>query len=243
MKGLSVKYLIVTLLCILCWENAAGQNNVTMESGTLYIDGCQHPDGTIYDNGGYENNYTNNFIGYVVITTQPGVTINLSGSYNTEQCCDKITIYDGCDATGNILFGPSGGNNMLNVSCTTGCMTLKFTTDVSVVRLFFILQLQHRRNLPQQALQPQGQQHYRQLGGIELVGQYSFRPICDFCQRYFNHGDGHQPHGDGAFASHHLRHDLVQRGRHRQPLLQCAAEHTHQLQPHCTCRSALQIRL
>lgn len=139
MKGLSVKYLIITLLCILCWANAAGQNNVTMESGTLYIDGCQYPAGTIYDNGGYENNYTNNFIGYVVITAHPGVTINLIGRYNTEQCCDKITIYDGCDATGNILFGPAGGNSGLNVSCTTGCMTLKFTTDGSVVRSGFSL--------------------------------------------------------------------------------------------------------
>ncbi len=116
------------------WGPGVGmaQNIVTMTSGTLYIDGCQHPSGTIYDNGGPSNNYSHHFEGYVVISTFAGVDITLSGAYHTEQGYDNITVYDGYDATGNILAGPLSGSNTLSVTSTTGYLTLKFRSDGSV---------------------------------------------------------------------------------------------------------------
>ncbi len=139
MKHLYNRYIFIVILSLLGSGAAIAQNSVTMTAGTIYIDGCQQPSGTIYDDGGSTGNYSNSFEGYVVISAQAGVSITLSGSYNTESCCDKISVYDGYDATGTLLANQLGGNSSLNVTSTTGYLTLKFRTDVSVTKSGFAL--------------------------------------------------------------------------------------------------------
>ena len=82
------KFLIFAILAI-AFANSYAQYSVNMSNGqTLSIDGCLHPTGTIYDDGGPNGSYSNNFDGYVVITAPSGITINITGSYDLEGCCE-----------------------------------------------------------------------------------------------------------------------------------------------------------
>ena len=82
----------------------------------------------ICDNGGPDGVYANNCNGYLVIRPgQEGQMVSLSGSYETESCCDKLYVYDGI-GTDNLL-GTYGGNGVLNVTSTTGPLTLRFYSD------------------------------------------------------------------------------------------------------------------
>ena len=104
----------------------------TMVNGdTLFISVCEHDGGFIYDNGGPNGNYINNFDGWVVITAPSGVNITLSGDYATENCCDKINVWDGNIATGTHLV-EAGGEGSINVVATSGRMTIQFHSDGSV---------------------------------------------------------------------------------------------------------------
>ena len=124
------KLLIFAILTIAS-ANSYAQYSVNMSNGqTLPIDGCLHPTGTIYDDGGPNGSYSNNFDGYVVITVPSGITINITGSYDLEGCCDYITIWDG-DANGTQLWD-SHNSEVLNGSATSGTMTIRFHSDYSV---------------------------------------------------------------------------------------------------------------
>ena len=124
------KFLIFALMA-LATANSYAQYSVNMSNGqTLPIDGCLHPTGTIYDDGGPNGSYSNNFDGYVVITAPSGITINITGSYDLEGCCDYITIWDG-DANGTQLWN-SQSPEVLNGSATSGTMTIRFHSDYSV---------------------------------------------------------------------------------------------------------------
>lgn len=82
----------------------------------------------ICDNGGPDGVYANNCNGYLVIRPgQEGQMVSLSGSYETESCCDKLYVYDGI-GTDNLL-GTYGGNGVLSVTSTTGPLTLRFYSD------------------------------------------------------------------------------------------------------------------
>ena len=123
--------LVFTFLCIIGYAN--GQTIVNMtNSNTIYVDVCTSPSGTIYDDGGVGSSYSNGFDGWVVLTAPQGVMITLSGTYNTESCCDKINIYDGEGESGNRLVDNASGSGSINVSSQTGYMTVKFHTDGSV---------------------------------------------------------------------------------------------------------------
>ena len=123
------KFLIFAILAI-AFTNSYAQYSVNMSNGqTLPIDGCLHPTGTIYDDGGPNGSYSNNFDGYVVITAPSGITINITGSYDLEGCCDYITIWDG-DANGTQLWN-SQSPEVLNGSATSGTMTIRFHSDYS----------------------------------------------------------------------------------------------------------------
>ena len=123
------KFLIFALMA-LATANSYAQYSVNMSNGqTLSIDGCLHPTGTIYDDGGPNGSYSNNFDGYVVITVPSGITINITGSYDLEGCCDYITIWDG-DANGTQLWN-SQSPEVLNGSATSGTMTIRFHSDYS----------------------------------------------------------------------------------------------------------------
>ena len=125
------KFLIFAILAI-AFANGYAQYSVNMSNGqTLPIDGCLHPTGTIYDDGGPSGNYSNNFDGYVVITVPSGITINITGSYDLEGCCDYLYVYDGNGASGTTLVNGVYGSGTINVSSTTGHITIRFTSDYS----------------------------------------------------------------------------------------------------------------
>ena len=124
------KLLIFAILTI-AFANSYAQYSVNMSNGqTLPIDGCLHPTGTIYDDGGPNGSYSNNFDGYVVITAPSGITINITGSYDLEGCCDYITIWDG-DANGTQIWN-NHSSGTLTLSATSGTMTIRFHSDYSV---------------------------------------------------------------------------------------------------------------
>ena len=120
-----------------------------MTNGSISIDACQNPSGTIYDDGGASGNYSNSFDGWAVISAPQGVTITLTGNYNTEQGYDRIWIYDwdahdsqaGTPASqsGNTLVNDVSGSGNINVSSSTGWLCIHFTTDYSVQREGFAL--------------------------------------------------------------------------------------------------------
>jgi hypothetical protein len=123
------------------WGPAPDFFNVIMTNGTQVIDTRTNPSGTIYDNGGPDGNYSNYFDGTIILTADPGATINLRGNYHLEGCCDYIAVYDGYGTSGNALVntvGNSDGN--VDVQSNTGYLTIQFTSDVSVNYGGFALQ-------------------------------------------------------------------------------------------------------
>ena len=107
-------------------------------SGTQTISICS---GTIYDPGG-TNDYSNNCTGILVLQpATPGCVARVFGNFNTESNYDKLYIYDGVGTTGT-LYGPYEGTGSLNVISNTGPLTLKFTSDGSVVRPGFELHVE-----------------------------------------------------------------------------------------------------
>lgn len=89
---------------------------------------CSTP---LIENYCYENN-DNTFFGYsapgdnqVVLTFDEGLI---------ESCCDDIFIYDGLDATGELLFSGNNGGDLEGVSVTaeSGNLFMVLDTDVSV---------------------------------------------------------------------------------------------------------------
>ncbi|MBR4738725.1 MAG: gliding motility-associated C-terminal domain-containing protein [Bacteroidales bacterium] len=145
--------LLFTALAVVCRPGVQAQSWNMVASDTVYIDGCTFTSGTIYDNGGPNGNYTNNFSGWVVINTLPGVTISLSGSYVTESSTyDWIDVWDGDVNTGTQLVYRAGGTGTLAaVSATSGRMTVYFRSDGGVYRSGFEL-------------------HYNISGGSQLMG-------------------------------------------------------------------------
>ena len=114
---------------------SAGAQSVVnmMNNDTLYIDGCATGSGTIYDDGGVAGDYSNNFDGCVVIEASAGLTIHLTGTMSTYGG-DDLYIYDGTVP----LYG-SSGNNSIDVTATSGSMTIRFYTNGSSIRPGFAL--------------------------------------------------------------------------------------------------------
>lgn len=128
MQRITLKTLFITILLALSFV-CRGQYDITMTAATTTIDLCRHPSGTIYDDGGPASQYSNNFTGTVVLTTAPGFTIWLQGSYNTENGFDKIWVYDGVGTAGTILANGVSGIDSLSVTTTSGALTLRFVSD------------------------------------------------------------------------------------------------------------------
>ncbi|MBP5516966.1 MAG: hypothetical protein J6X86_08480, partial [Bacteroidales bacterium] len=92
----------------------------------------------IYDHAGANNNYSNYCNGTLVLHSLSGQTINITGSYNTESCCDRINIYNG-SSTSSTLLGTFKGTGNINVTSTGSYITINFYSDGSVVRSGFEL--------------------------------------------------------------------------------------------------------
>lgn len=88
--------------------------------------------GVLYDNGGPNENYRNNSNDVMVINpSSENSAVRLQGNYNTESCCDIIYIYDGGNTSAPQL-GQFGGQGTIDVTSTTGALTVKFTSDGSL---------------------------------------------------------------------------------------------------------------
>ena len=97
--------------------------------------------GTFYDSGGANSNYANNENRTVTFCSSiPGQEIFLSFSqFNIESGYDQMYIYDGPNTSSPLIGSFSGGNlNQANLSSViwafSGCMTINFTSDVSINR-------------------------------------------------------------------------------------------------------------
>ncbi len=92
--------------------------------------------GTLYPNlgpaSGNSGGYSDYCDGYSVIyPVIPGVMIQVSGTYATEQCCDYVQIYDGI-GTGGTMFGEYRGTGTIPaLTSTTGPITIRFYSDGS----------------------------------------------------------------------------------------------------------------
>ncbi|MCQ2297209.1 MAG: fibronectin type III domain-containing protein [Bacteroidales bacterium] len=89
--------------------------------------------GTILDNGG-DGDYSASSDDYVVLYPESaGHAIQLTGSYNTESCCDHLYIYEGVGTNGTLLGQYEGTGNIDVVSeAADGAITIYFHCDGSV---------------------------------------------------------------------------------------------------------------
>ena len=132
MRILLRKSFTIILLCFFSVV-ANAQYAVTMtHDDTIEVNVCDNPVGVFYDDGGAGSEYSNNFSGYVVLTAQPGVTISISGSYNTENCCDYLYFYDGYGTVGTTYLGDFRGTGAVSVTATSGVVTIYFHSDYSI---------------------------------------------------------------------------------------------------------------
>ena len=93
----------------------------------------------IYDDGGPNGSYSTNCNSTLVIyPANEGEMMMLSGTASMESGWDYLYIYDGV-GTSNQLAQFSGENLTVNVISTVGPLTLKYTSDGSVVKTGFAL--------------------------------------------------------------------------------------------------------
>lgn len=134
-RQLLAALLLATVTCFTP-SVAHAQSVVNMiNHDSILLDACVLGSGTIYDDGGPTGDYGNNFDGYVLIQASAGLTITVTGSYQTESCCDKLTIQDGTTT----LLDEVGGTGSVNVSSTTGQLLIRFHTDGAVIGSGFVL--------------------------------------------------------------------------------------------------------
>ena len=87
----------------------------------------------VYDDGG-PGSYSNDCEGYLVITAPAGHVLQISGSIETEESCDKLTVYDGSSDTGQkLLEDKSGKLNDIKKKSSGNVMTIFFSSDGSGV--------------------------------------------------------------------------------------------------------------
>lgn len=94
--------------------------------------------GAFHDTGGAGGDYNNSESNTETFCSDlPGSNLILTfTSFNSEQCCDHLYIYDGPDTTGNLLIQAEGSNppGLVGAPFTssTGCLTIKWVSDASV---------------------------------------------------------------------------------------------------------------
>ncbi len=141
MKMKLTKYINKSFLAgmLLITTATMGQSWNMMNGDTLFINGCLG-NGTIYDDGGPTDDYSNSFEGWVVIEASVGSTITLSGNYQTESSSyDWFDAWDGDSTNGTQIANRVGGTGTMSLTATSGKLTLKFRSDYSVVRSGFAL--------------------------------------------------------------------------------------------------------
>lgn len=129
------RHIFLLLLACLLATPLAAQSVVNMVNGnTLTLDACVQGSGIIYDDGGGVGNYSNYFDGSVLIQAASGITLTVTGHYQTEGYYDYLTIHDGATT---LLNG--SGTDTVNVSTTSGQLLITFHSDGSTVYSGFVL--------------------------------------------------------------------------------------------------------
>jgi subtilase family serine protease len=100
-------------------------------TGTATITTCAT---TVYDHGG-TSDYSDNANG--TLTINPGTAgskVQLVFSlFSVETCCDGLTIYDGPSSSSPIIGTYVSNPGVITATNSTGALTLRFTTDGSVI--------------------------------------------------------------------------------------------------------------
>ncbi len=125
------KQSLLLLLFFFCTSSIFSQMYTVPSSGNVTYSVCS---GTLYDAGG-TGNYGNSWNGYAVLNPSiPGNFIQLYGTISGESCCDYLYIYDGVGTGGTLLWqGVANSGTVPTVTSTTGPLTVRFTSDGSVV--------------------------------------------------------------------------------------------------------------
>ncbi|MBP5401516.1 MAG: gliding motility-associated C-terminal domain-containing protein [Bacteroidales bacterium] len=133
-NGLHICIAVCTFFVLLLDFSLTAQVYIVPSSGSQSFTTCN---AAIIDHGG-NGDYSNNSDGYTVIypVNNTGV-IHLEGNYDTESCCDHLYIYDGADITAPLL-GQYEGTGHLDVTSTTGPITIRFVSDNSLTQSGFI---------------------------------------------------------------------------------------------------------
>ncbi len=130
MKNFS--YIGCLLLLMLCWGVKTNAQTYIMGATGTTITDCG---GTLENPGGF-GAYTNGLNTTQTICSGTGQCVQLSfGAFETESCCDPLTIYDG-NSTLAAVLGTYAGTTSPGVVTSTGasggCITLSFVSDGSV---------------------------------------------------------------------------------------------------------------
>ncbi|QIX61065.1 T9SS type A sorting domain-containing protein [Hymenobacter sp. BT18] len=120
---------VLLLACTWFSSTATAQNYNIPASGTASITTCE---GTLYDDGGANGNYTAYANG--VITINPGTSgskIKLEFSSVSTYYYDEITIYDGNSTSGAVIgtFTNSANPGTVYATNSTGALTVRFATS------------------------------------------------------------------------------------------------------------------
>ncbi|KAI8485025.1 hypothetical protein Bbelb_372710 [Branchiostoma belcheri] len=120
-----------------CWLQGVSvtQGNAAGCGGNLTA-----PTGGPVTSPNYPSNYGNNENCEWLITVPEGSIIRLTfDSFNTEGCCDFLTIYDGASHFAAVIQRLTGQQSVSPVISTSNSMFLRFTSDRSVTRQGFQL--------------------------------------------------------------------------------------------------------
>jgi hypothetical protein len=87
---------------------------------------------TLQDHAGNAD-YSNGVNGFTVLNASGTQTINITGTYSTESCCDPIRIISGSGTTGTVLATYQGSGTVNYTGAAGQTLTVQFTSDGSVV--------------------------------------------------------------------------------------------------------------
>ena len=95
-------------------------------TGELTITSCG---AILYDDGGPDDDYSSSCdVTVVVNPEQAGMMVHITGTFNIESGYDLLQIFDGNSTNGTILFD-SDEDDVLDVTSTTGPLTISFSSD------------------------------------------------------------------------------------------------------------------
>lgn len=97
--------------------------------------------GTLYDSGGLDSNYANSENYSVTFCSGTSDIITLNISYDVENSYDKLYIYDGPNTSSPLIDSLTGGSSNITQFTSSTCVTIKFTSDGSVTKSGFSINI------------------------------------------------------------------------------------------------------